>query len=127
MNPNRRKFPRYIPKNIGFHVFSNDLKIAGRLKDISKDGLAFHYAPIASAKKETNLINIVATNGSDRFYMFELECRTIYDIHILSKNKRFMGTESRQCGVQYVKLTKKQQDKLELSLGDNFIKMPKNF
>ena len=66
---------------------------------------------------------MVATIGSDRFYMFELECRSIYDIHIPTQNKGFMGTESRQCGVQYVKLTKKQQDKLEQSLEGHFIKI----
>ena len=102
-------------------MFSNDLKIAGRLKDISIDGLAFNYVPIASILADRMLINVVAINGSDRFYIFDLECRTIYEIPSHDKNKWFMGTESRQCGVQYVRLTKKQQDKLELSLGEEFI------
>ena len=121
MNPDPRKCSRYLPKDIGFYVFSNDLKFAGKLKDISLDGLAFNYEPIASVITDKILINIVAKNGSDRFYMFGLECRIIYDIPSLDKSKWFKGAESRQCGVQYVKLTKKQQDKLKLSLGKDFI------
>ena len=122
MSHNRRELPRYIPKNIGVQIFSNDLKITGRLKDLSKDGLSFYYSPIADAEKVTYLLNIVSTIGLDRFYMFELECRPIYDIPIPPQNKGFIGTESKQCGVQYVKLTKEQQDKLELSLESHFIK-----
>jgi hypothetical protein len=119
MKADRRRFTRYIAPKDGFHVFSHDYKIIGRLKDISKGGLAFQYKTIKGEKTESNMINISAASPH-RFYLFDIVCSTIYDIYDLEENQIFTGVERRRRGIQYVRLTENQQDKLELLLKNYF-------
>lgn len=115
MKDERREFTRYITQKNEVQVFSNDQKIDGTLKDISKGGLAFQYTPIAGEKMDTNSINILV-KGPYRFYLFDIACRIIYDISTLEEGRSFKGTERRQRGIKFVELKENQQNKLELML-----------
>jgi hypothetical protein len=111
----RRRFTRYIAQKDGFHVFSHDSKIIGRLKDISKGGLAYQYKPIKGEKMESNMIDIMAA-GPHRIYLFDIACNTIYDDYDLEETQSFTGAERRRRGLQYVRLTEYQHNKLDLLL-----------
>ena len=115
MKDERREFARNIPQKDEVQVFSHNPKIDGTLNNISKGGLAFQYTPIAGKKMDTNSINIFV-KGTDRFYLFDIACRIIYDISTLDEGQRFKGTERRQCGINFVELKENQQNKLELLL-----------
>lgn len=115
MKDERRKFTRYLFQDCKHQVFSHGQKIVGRLKDISKGGLAFQYTPIEDEKLDSKSINITA-KSTHRFDLFDIACRITYDVFALEEARSFTGTERRQSGIKFVGLTENQQNKLELLL-----------
>ncbi len=115
MKDERSEFARYMTQKNEVQVFSHDQKIDGTLKDISKGGLAFQYTPIAGEKMDTNYINILI-KGPYRFYLFDINCRIIYDRSTLEEGQSIKGTERRQRGIKFVELKENQQNKLEFIL-----------
>ena len=63
----RRQHPRYRVREGEFEVFSRDSKIIGKLNNISRDGLAFHYTAVEGRKAESGTINIMAKNPDPFF------------------------------------------------------------
>ena len=125
MKSERRKFNRYIAKNDGFHIFSHGSEIIGKLIDISKSGLAYQYNSIEGKKLEANLIHIMWA-GLHRFYLFNVICKTIYDIRNPAEIQSLTGADTRRRGLQYDKLTENQQDKLELLLKNYVVQSSDN-
>jgi hypothetical protein len=80
----RRQHPRYPIREGEFEIFSRDSKFVGKLNNISRNGLAFHYLPVAGQRAEPDTIDIIA-KGPDRFYLPAIACRTIYDISVLAE------------------------------------------
>jgi len=115
MNSERRKDTRYIVKDKEFHIFNQDSKIAGKLIDISKGGLAYQYKPIQGEKPESNLYDIISA-GFQHFYLFDIICKAIYDTRDLLVNQSATDTERRRRGLQYGKLTENKLAKFELLL-----------
>ena len=115
MKDERREFIRYIIQEDALQVFSHDLKIVGKLKDISKGGLSFQYTPIVGEKPDTDSINIEA-KGTDQFNLFDIACRIIYDMPTLEEGQSFTGAELRQRGLKFIGLAGNEQNKLELFL-----------
>ena len=122
MESERRKDTRYIVKDNGFHIFNQGSKIAGKLIDISKGGLAYQYMPIEGKKLESNRYDIISA-GSQHFYLFDIICKTIYDTGDLIVNQSSTDTERRRRGLQYGKLTENEQAKFELLLR-NYVVQP---
>ena len=122
MKSERRKATRYIVQDNGFYIFSHGSKIAGKLIDISKGGLAYQYKPIKGKKLESSLYDIIRP-GSQRFYLFDIICKTIYDTSDLIVNKSSTDTERRRRGLQYGKLTENELAKFELLLR-NYVVQP---
>ena len=122
MKSERRQDTRYIVKDNVFHIFNQGSKIAGKLIDISKGGLAFQYKPIKGKKLESNLYDIIST-GSQRFYLFDIICKPIYDTSDLIVDQSATDTERRRRGLQFSMLTENQIDKFEL-LVRNFVVQP---
>ena len=123
MKSERRKVTRYIVKDNEFHIFNHGSKIAGKLIDISKGGLAYLYMPIKGKKLESNLYDIISA-GSQHFYLFDIICKTIYDTSDLIVNSQSStDTERRRRGLQYDKFTENQIGKFELLLR-NYVVQP---
>jgi len=122
MKIERRKDFRYKVKDNEFHIFNQGSKIAGKLIDISKGGLAYQYMPIKDKKLESNLYDIISA-GSQHFYLFDIICKTIYDTSDLIVNQNSIDTERRRRGLQYGKLTENQLGKFELLLR-NYVVQP---
>jgi hypothetical protein len=121
----RRKDIRYIVKENEFHIFNQGSKIAGKLIDISKGGLAYRYMPIEGKKRESNRYDIISA-GSQHFYLFDIFCKTIYDTPDLMVDQSSTDTGRRRRGLQYGKLTEDQQAKFELLLRNYIIQPPEN-
>ena len=122
MKSERRKDFRYKVKDNEFHIFNHGSKIAGKLIDISKGGLAYQHMPIEGKKLESNRYDIISA-GSQHFYLFDIICKTIYDTGDLIVNQSSTDTERRRRGLQYGKLTENQLGKFELLLR-NYVVQP---
>jgi hypothetical protein len=120
----RRKFTRYLVQENGFEVLSRDLKVVGKLKNISRGGLAYQYTPPDWAEAEAETVDILERDP-DRFYLPGITCRMIYDISELAEEHTFTGAQIRVKGLQYIRLTEKQKRKLEFLL-DNLLMGPPN-
>ena len=111
----RRKFTRYVVQENGFDVLSRELKVVGKLKNISRGGLAYQYTPPDGAEAESEIVDILG-KGPDPFYLQGLDCKTVYDISELAADQTFTGAEIRVRGLQYIKLTENQKRKLDFLL-----------
>jgi hypothetical protein len=115
MKSERRKDTRYIVKDNEYHIFNQGSKIAGKLIDISKGGLAYQYKTNQGKKLESNRYDIIRAGGL-RFFLLDIICKTIYDTRDLIVSQSFTGAERRRRGLQYGKLTENQLGKLEILL-----------
>ena len=122
MKSERRKDFRYNAKDNEFHIFNQGSKLAGKLIDISKGGLAYQYMPIKGKKLESNLYDIISA-GSQHFYLFDIICKTIYDTSDPILNQSSTDTERRRRGLQYGELTENELAKFEL-LMRNYVVQP---
>ena len=109
----RRQHQRYRVREGEYEVFSRDSNITGKLENISRGGLAFHYSPVEGCRAESETIDIMARN-SDPFFLPSVVCRTRYDINVLAEDRTFTGAAVRLTGVQFFRLNKEQDEKLKL-------------
>ena len=108
MEAERRRHPRQSVRDDGIEIFSPETNIIGKLKNISQNGLAFHYTPMSDQKAKPVTIDIMAT-GPARFYLSGLVCRMIYDISALDEDQTFTGAECRLCGIEFVRAETEQK------------------
>ena len=101
MEAERRQHRRCDVRDERIEIFNRKTKIIGKLENISRTGLAFHYVPVRGEKTETDTIDMMAT-GPARFYLAELFCRKIYDISALDEDITFTGAETRLCGLEFI-------------------------
>jgi PilZ domain len=107
----RRRFKRYVVHENGFEVFSRQLKIQGKLKDISEGGLAYQYTPFNGEATLSEVIDVLSL-GPERLYMQGLVCKRIYDIVVLSEDRGFRGIKTRLRGLEFDGLSEKQRQKV---------------
>ena len=112
MEIERRRFKRYVVAENGYEVFSREIKLNGKLKDISEGGLSYQYTPIIGGGSTSEAIDVL-DKGLDSFCLTGLNCERIYDITDLATNRSFKGTEIRLRGLEYVILSEEQKQKLE--------------
>jgi hypothetical protein len=117
----QRRFRRYAVKEDGFDVLSRDLKVVGKLKNISRGGVAYQYTPVNGTKPDSEMIDILG-KVPDRFSLLGLDCRTVYDIATLNEDRTFTGSASRLRGLQFKGLTVEQEERLGLLLQKYAIK-----
>lgn len=122
MEDDRREFTRFAFKTDEIQIFSDDAILFGNLNDISKGGLSFEYKPVTDEMIDNNTINILA-NGKDRFNLYHIGCRTIYDISAIDACRGFLGCERRRCGIQFFWLKETHHKKLELLLSHYVVKL----
>jgi len=114
MNTERRQFRRFLTDNRAFACLRPDFGRLGKIKDISKGGLAFGYLSSDGLREEPSEIDIFLSG--DGFYLPNVPCRVIYDFQI---GENFIPTSflhDRLCGVGFGQLTEGQKSKLQLFL-----------
>ena len=116
MQVERRRFKRYVVNENGFEVFSRQLKIQGKLKDISQKGLSYQYTPFNREQSLSEVIDILGTSP-ERMYIQGLVCKRIYDIVVLSEARGFRGIKTRLRGLEFDGLTEKQKKKVMCLIG----------
>lgn len=115
MEDERRKFARFAFKKNEIQILSDDPIFFGKLNDLSIGGLSFRYTPIPGKIMVTKSINILPKD-KDKFNLYHIGCRTIYDILFLEEGQSFKGDHRRQCGIEFYWLKEEQNDKLKLLL-----------
>ncbi len=103
MAAERRQYRRQSVRDDGFEIFNRETNIIGKLENISKSGLAFHYTPLRGEKAQSDTIDIMAA-GPARFYLSGLVCQKRYDISVLDEDQTFTGAETRLCGLEFISL-----------------------
>jgi hypothetical protein len=83
----------------------------GKVKDISRGGMALEYVLIETQYGGSSEIDIFLSG--DSFYLPRIPSKIIYDIKIVEK---FRSLETRRCGVQFGDLTEEQAANLDFFL-----------
>jgi len=110
-----RRFKRYIVEENKYEVFSRELGITGKLKDISEGGLAYQYIPDDGGGSLSEVVDILGKN-LERLYLPGLICKRVYDIAELAADLTFTGTKIRIRGLEFTGLSEKQKRKIEVML-----------
>ncbi len=111
METEQRKFIRLLPQDLTFAVIRPHFSNLGKVKDISRGGMAYEY--IFNETQNTGDAEIDIFLSGDSFYLPRIPSKIIYDTKIVEK---FQSVETRRCGVQFRDLTEEQAAELDLFL-----------
>ena len=112
----RRKHKRYRVKgNIFAALGSNSPKIFGKIVDLSRGGLAFHYTDSDARRQEPLDLDILCVD--DGILVDKMAATTVADFEIANEIPFQMVTRRR--AVQFGPLTADQTAKLEYFLQNN--------
>jgi hypothetical protein len=107
----KRKFERYLAQDLAFAVFRPSFTKLGKIKDISKGGLAFEYVTPEGQMEDSTEIDIFISGT--RFHMARVPAKTMYDTKVVNQDYRFAPfVERRRCGVQFGELTEEEAAQL---------------
>ena len=109
----RRKKERFRPKKRTFVVFKPQFLKLGKVLDISVDGLCFQYLGKEDQVGDAPAIEADIFMSDNGYYLPDISCKLIWDTEAKEKMTFPIGFQSRRCGLQFLKLTKEQQNKLE--------------
>jgi len=115
MSAERREKERFRPQKMVFVAFKPQFVKLGKILDISKGGLCCQYLAKEDQVREVAVQAdiFMSENG---YYLPDVSCKMVWDTETEEKMTFPVGFQSRRCGLQFVKLTKEQQDKIELFL-----------
>ena len=118
MQTEQRKYIRYIIKNAAFAVFRPEFQILGKIKDISKKGLACEYLNHKDFNNDIKEIEIDILLTNSNFYMPMVPCKIIYDNKSPNNPSYDINKtmECRRCGMKFKKLHDKHKQNLNLFL-----------
>lgn len=123
----RRQSQRYSVIDTVFLTFRPYFDKMGKLKDISKSGVAFEYVALEnrahSECDDLNKIEIDIFSGSIGFHLARVSCKIVYDIGITAS----YGTglfDNRRCGLQFSNLCKSQAIQLKYFIDSCALRPP---
>ena len=104
----RRKHRRLRIQNDIFVVLKSNKTKVGSLKEMTMDGLSFHYVGTGEPLTEPAKLSVCSPNN--KFYLFMVPCKIVSDSKLYKNHPSLITT--RRCGVQFGKLTPKQTSQL---------------
>jgi hypothetical protein len=109
----QRKHVRLTPKVHAFTVMRPDFIIVGRVKDISRNGLAFDYLAYEDKMIDVCWSEMDFFIPNSDFCIMQMPCEIIYDIDIGRDVETFIILfTNRRCGVRFRELTEEQEERL---------------
>ena len=114
---NRRKSKRFLPDSRAFACLRPDFVKLGKIKDISRSGLAFRYVSNQDPAKEPNEIDIFLSGNN--FFLTKMKCRVVYDLNSHNDSASASELTEWQCGVEFGKITNEQILKLTVFLNNH--------
>jgi hypothetical protein len=111
----KRKFRRFLAQDMAFAVFRPHFTKLGKIKDISRGGMAFEYVTFEGPKEDAAEIDIFVSGV--RFHLPKMPVQTIYDSSVVNDHYTFSPfVERRRCGVRFGDLTEEQVAQLKYFL-----------
>ena len=114
MRSEQRKHDRFIPTENAYAALGRKYAKVGKIKDISKNGLAFEY--IAGEEFNNNASEIDIFLIGTEFHLYKVPCKMIYNIdaYVPKINNRLVKLfTTKRCGLQFKNLTKDFRTLLE--------------
>lgn len=109
MTTEQRKYIRFLTRQKTFAALRSGFDKAGRVLDISINGLAFSYILEETISAEQFQVDIFQSETG--FYISNIPCRIVYDTPIAIS--RYEPTiQPRRCGLCFGRLSDVQQDNL---------------
>jgi hypothetical protein len=105
----RRKHRRFWIQNDFFVVLKSNKTKVGSLKEMTMDGLSFHYVGRGEPLTEPAKLSICSPNNN--FYLVMVPCKIVSDSKLYKNHPSPITT--RRCGVQFGKLTDQQASQIE--------------
>ncbi|MBW1741830.1 MAG: PilZ domain-containing protein, partial [Deltaproteobacteria bacterium] len=107
----KRRFRRFIAQDMAFAVFRPHFTKLGKIKDISRGGMAFEYVTFEGAKEDSGEIDLFVSGA--RFHLSRMPAQTVYDSGVADNHYTFSPfVERRRCAVQFGELTQEQTTQL---------------
>jgi hypothetical protein len=109
----RRKHTRLPARDNTFAALQCNCPRVGRLKNITKAGLALEYTCIDDSPCDASRVDIFSAAGD--CHLSDLPCRIVYDIPLRREEPDgtfFPSFLSRQSGLQFEELTVKETEQL---------------
>lgn len=110
----RRKASRFIPPDHTFAALGEEFSRVGKVKNISLSGLVFEYVIDMEFFDAPRRVDIFLSENS--FHISNVPCRKVYDLAVLVTSiggPRHRTLTAKRCGVQFGKLSKKQERELK--------------
>jgi len=86
----------------------------GKIKDISRGGLAFEYLCTEGCGEGSSEIDVFLSGNG--FHLPKIPCEIVYDCQIGEDSTSMASFQHRQCGVEFGQLTGEHETKLQLFL-----------
>jgi len=102
---------RFLPQDEAYVALRPDFTKLGRLINISRGGLAFHY--LAHQRQEQAPTHLDLFTSNDGFHLSRIPCKVIYDIRLSEKQRFSTSLERRRCGLEFGEITEAQVTQLE--------------
>jgi hypothetical protein len=112
--PERRKIERFEPTEYFFAAVRPDYKILGKIIDISRRGLLFHYVCDINDQclEKEPLLSIDIFNKHWNLFILEIPCKVV-DEDCLPKNDGIIASvEMRFCRLKFLELSRDKTDSL---------------
>lgn len=114
VHADRRKIKRTIPTTKAHvTVMAGGDLLAARVSNISSTGVAVIYDNGQIPCCETKLNVDILADGSTSLMVTGLSCRAIYDLLTLSEGSSYKGRFTRQCGLEFIAPSDRQNDLLD--------------
>ncbi len=118
-----RRFPRFQVGNVALVTIDTRTVKAGRIKDISRGGLAFEYFEwksdtTAPSRGQAVRADIILHDGT--FFLLELPCNVIYDKIVADPVARGRVV-NRRCGLKFGSFSRQQDGSLATFLDQHAV------
>lgn len=106
----RRSNERYKVSDDIFLTFRPHFEKMGRIRDISRGGVAFEYIFDLQSNNEQNIEVDIFSTAKD-LHLARVPCKVVYDVQVESYPS-FSNMVTKRCGLQFRNLNKQQMSQL---------------
>ena len=111
----RRKHTRLLLKDNAFAALGKNYSKVGKIKNVSKGGLAFEY--IVGEEDEEISCQVDIFLIGQVFHLYNLPCRPVYDdvVHVLNVNHQYVkALTTKCCGLEFRELNEDELSQLNI-------------
>jgi len=111
----RRKFTRFLAQNDAYAALRRDFSKAGRIYDISLNGLAFKYFAESERNETFDRVDVFLSNSE--FHLPEIQCRVVYNVR--EPGSDGYSLSQFRCGLKFEHIKEENRNKLEIFINNH--------